>query len=559
VDPQTLLSRLRALTSNFTTTQLVTLAGSFALVVGIIAGSAWWLNAPNYVLLFSDMDAESAAQIVTRLKTMKVAYQLDEGGRGVRVPQDRVDELRLELSAANLPASGRIGFEIFDRTQFGATQFLEQVNYRRALEGEIARTIATISEVSNARVHIAMGKDSLFGESRPAKASVVLKLKGSRQLSTSSINGISNLVAASVEGLRPEAVVILDSFGRPLARPEGDANDPLGAAQMERQQRIEREMAQRVVALLEPVVGPDRVRVNVAVRLDAKTSEETEERWDPNSVVRSRSLTADQVNGGNAAAVAGSRGNVAPPPPDPKNPTPPATTQQAATGPASSRSAETTNYEVSRMTRHVIQPPGDVSRLSVAVILDDEQSAKKNADGSTSLVRKPRNRQELQKIQALVSAAVGLDAMRGDKLTVENVSFDEPVHEEGPPPSILEKYKPEIWEGSRIGAVVLLGLFALLFIVRPLMRRSGVQAQAALPAGIGAGEIPAAAMPAPGQAPKTVADLESEIDAELNAMTAQYAENRRLPVLTRRVSSVTVNEPENVAKLLRSWIQDEGR
>jgi flagellar M-ring protein FliF len=563
VDPQQLLSRLRALTSNFTTAQLVSLAGAFALVVGLMAGSAWYLNAEENVLLFSDMDEESAAQIVTRLKTMKVPYELDEGGRGIRVPKTRVDELRLELSAANLPASGRIGFEIFDRTQFGATQFLEQVNYRRALEGEIARTISTITEVSSARVHIAMGKDSLFGESRPAKASVVLKLKGARQLSTSTINGITNLVAASVEGLRPEAVVVLDSFGRPLARPEGDANDPLGAAQMERQQRIEREMAQRVVALLEPVVGADSVRVNVAVRLDAKTSEETEERWDPNSVVRSRQLTADQVNGGPGAAVAGARGNVAPPPPDPKNPTPPAQTQQAATGPTSTRSAETTNYEVSRTTRHVIQPPGDVARLSVAVILDDEQSAKKNADGSTSIVRKPRNRQELQKIQALVSAAVGLDAMRGDKLTVENVSFDEPVHEEGPPPGILEKYKPEIWEGSRIGAVVLLGLFTLLFIVRPLIRRSGVKPQEQLPAGVGVGvgvgEIPAAAMPAPGQAPKTVADLESEIDAELNAMTAQYAENRRLPVLTRRVSSVTVNEPENVAKLLRAWIQDEGR
>src|SRR5262245_3771673 len=205
------------------------------------------------------MDAESAQQIVTKLKAQNVPYKLDDGGRGIRVPQSRVDELRLELSAANLPASGRIGFEIFDRTQFGATQFLEQVNYRRALEGEIARTIATITEVSSARVHIAMGKDSLFGESRPAKASVVLKLKGSRPPSASTINGITNLVAASVEGLRPEAVVILDSYGRPLARPTEDDSDPLGAAQLERQQRLERDLSTRVIALLEPVVGAERV------------------------------------------------------------------------------------------------------------------------------------------------------------------------------------------------------------------------------------------------------------------------------------------------------------
>ena len=554
MDPQSLLSRLRTLTSAFTTTQLVTLAGTFVMVVSIVAGSAWWLNKPTYVLLFSDMDAESAQQVVTRLKAAQIPYQLDEGGRGIRVPQDKVDELRLELSAESLPASGRVGFELFDRTQFGATQFLEQVNYRRALEGEIARTIGTISEVSNARVHIAMGKDTLFGEPRPAKASVVLKLRGSRPPSAATINGIGNLVASSVEGLRPEAVVILDSYGRPLARPQDDENDPMGTAQMERQQRLERELSARVVALLEPVVGPDRVRVNVAIKLDPKSLEQTEESWDPNTVVRSRQATADQSNGGNAlATVAGSRGNA---PISPDSPAPP---QQALAGPNSSRSSETTNFEVSRKTTHVIQPPGDVARLSVAVILDDDQVAKQNKDGSSQLVRKPRTREELQKIQALVAAAVGLETDRGDHLTVENVSFDEPPVEVGPTPTILEKYSPQIWEGSRIAVVALLGVIALFVFVRPLMRKAGVGPTAKAKELAGAAVAPALAMPLPGQGPKTVAELESEIDEELNAVTAQYAESRRLPVLTRRVSSVTINEPENVAKLLRQWIADTER
>ena len=556
MDPQQLFARFKALTSSFSTTQLVTLVGAFVLVAGIVGGSAWWLNAPNYVLLFSDMDAESAGQVITRLKSMNVPYQLDEGGRGIRVPSTRVDELRIDLSSQNLPASGRVGFELFDRTQFGATQFLEQINYRRALEGEIARTISSIQEVATARVHIAMGKDSLFGEPSPAKASVVLRLRGSRQPSASTIAGIGNLVASSVEGLRPEAVVILDSFGRPLARPEGDANDPRGAAAMERQQRIERDMAARVVALLEPVVGPDRVRVNVAVTLDAETREETEERWDPNTVVRSRQLTADQSGGGGLAMAAGSRGNTAPPPADGKAPAAP---QQVMGSTGPSRSAETTNYEVSRTTRHVIAPPGDVTRLSVAVILDDDQVSKKNADGSTGVTRKPRSRDELQKIQGLVAAAVGLEATRGDKLTVENVAFDEPVTEEGPPPTMLEKITPAVWEGSRIAMVGLVGLFALMMIVRPMMRKAGVAPAAkseALAAAVSAPQIP---MVATASGPRTVADLESEIDAELNALSAQYSENRRLPVLTRRVSAVTVNEPENVAKLLRSWIADEAR
>jgi flagellar M-ring protein FliF len=331
----------------------------------------------------------------------------------------------------------------------------------------------------------------------------------------------------------------------------------MGAAQMERQQRLEKEMSARVVALLEPVVGPDKVRVNVAMKLDPQSMEQTEERWDPNTVIRSRQTTADQANSpALAATVAGTRGNQAPPPQEAGTASP-LTPGGTVNGPTSSRSAETTNYEVSRTTRHTIQPPGDLARLSVAVILDDDQVAKQNQDGSTTLVRKPRSREELQKIQAVVAAAVGLDTTRGDRLTVENVSFDEPVIEMPPTPSIIEKYSPQIWEGSRIAVVALLAFIAFLLFVKPLMRKAGIQpAQAALAAGAGA-QSPALAIPVPA-APKTVAELESEIDEELNAVTAQYAESRRLPVLTRRVSSVTINEPESVAKLLRQWIADQG-
>jgi flagellar M-ring protein FliF len=557
MDPQQLLARLKTLGSSFSASQLAMLGLSFVLVVGIVVGSAWWLNTPNYVLLYSDMDAESAGQMVTRLKNLNVQYRLDEGGRAIRVPAERVDELRLELSAQGLPSSGRVGFEIFDRTAFGATQFLEQVNYRRALEGEIARTIATISEVGSARVHIAMGKESLFGEPRPAKASVVLKLRGQRGLSESSIAGISNLVAASVEGLRPESVVILDSFGRPLARPQGE-EDLLGAAQMERQQRLEREMSSRVVALLEPVVGSDRVRVNVAVKLNPQTSEETEERWDPNTVVRSRQTQADQAMSAALGGLAGTRGNVPPDTaPQPQNaPAAPAAgaAPVTAAGPASSRNAETTTYEVSRMTRHVVQPAGDIARLSVAVILDDDHVAATN-NGETTVTRKPRTPEEIQKIQGIVAAAVGLETARGDLLTVENVSFDEPVVIEAPPPPFMQRYGTQIWEGARILTVGALGILAFFMFVRPLMRRAGgaIPAVAAMPVPAAAAAIPAA------RGPRTVAELESEIDAQLDALTAQYAEERKLPVLTRRVSAVTVSEPESVAKLLRSWIQDPDR
>src|SRR4051812_39141200 len=216
MDFQAFLARLRGLAGTMSRAQLVSLAISFVLVVAVIGGSALWLNTPTYALLFADMDQETAASMVSRLKQLKVDYKLDDGGRSIRVASDRIDELRLELTSEGMPSSGRIGFEIFDRTTFGTTEFVEQINFRRALEGEIARTISTIASVSSARVHIAPGKEPLFGDKQPATASVVLKLKDSRGLPPSTAAGIANLVAASVEGLRPESVVILDSGGHPL-------------------------------------------------------------------------------------------------------------------------------------------------------------------------------------------------------------------------------------------------------------------------------------------------------------------------------------------------------
>jgi flagellar M-ring protein FliF len=204
----------------------------------------------------------------------------------------------------------------------------------------------------------------------------------------------------------------------------------------------------------------------------------------------------------------------------------------------------------------MIQPPGEVARMSVAVILDDDHVAKTSGEGQTTIERKSRTAEELQKIQGIVAAAVGLETDRGDQLTVENVAFDEPVVVEPPPAPFYERYSPQLWQGGRIAAVLGVALLAFLMFVRPMVRRAGLQPVAALPGAVATGE----AVPATTSTGlRTVAEMESQIDAELDALTAKYAEDRRLPVLTRRVSSVTVNEPESVAKLLRSWINDQER
>jgi flagellar M-ring protein FliF len=558
-------SRFKELGGQLSIKQQISLVLTFLAVIGIVSGAAWWITRPTYALLFEEMDQTAASEVIAKLDAQKIDYKLDAGGRGIRVPSSQVDRLRLDMSAQGLPSSGRIGFEIFDRTAFGQTEFLEHVNYRRALEGEIARTISTIADVSGARVHIAMAKESLFGaREQPAKASVVLKLRrANHSVSAATVNGITNLVAASVEGLKPEAVVVMDSFGQPLSRPSTEESSPLGAGQMERQQRIEHELGERVVALLAPVVGADRVRANVAVRLSPQSEEQTEEKWDPTTaVIRSRQMTSDVsptpaslgMASASANGVAGARANL----PPPTAPVPaaakasaaatPGTTSPAGVAPvnAATRSSETTNYEISRTTRHTVTPSGDIARLSVAVILDDEVVAKKDKAGKVTRSTKSRAPEELQKIQTLVATAVGLDTTRGDRVTVENIAFDTQVAEEPVEPSMVERYGPAAGEGAKIVAVIGLVAFVLMVINRPVFKQA-MTGHALIATG-------------PGMPPRTVRELEGEIEAKLasNAQQKQL-ESMKMPVLTKKVNTIVQSEPEATAKLLRSWLNEGER
>jgi flagellar M-ring protein FliF len=542
-------ARLKAGAEALSGKQLVSLTLAFLAVVGLTIGSGYWLNTPNYGVLFSDMDSESASTVIAKLKEQKVAYVIDDGGKTIRVPTTRVDELRLELAGQGMPGSGHIGFEIFDKTAFGVTDFLEHVNYRRALEGELARTISTISEVAGARVHIAMPQPSLFsGRDQPTKASVILKLRNKTQLAPSTVAAITGLVSASVESLKPEAVVIIDNFGRPLSRTE-DQDDASGAVGIERQQRIERELSARVINLIEPIVGSGRVRVNVTAKLNSDTNEETEEKWDPTPVVRSQQTVTQTAGGvpGAAQGIAGSRSNL---PPDPTKPEAPATASVTNLPTSGAHTAETTNYEVSKLTRHSLQPRGDITKLSVAVLLDDGHPAAAGADQQPAAA-KPRPAEEIQKIHGLVAAAVGFDADRGDQLTVENIAFEEAPVETPATPGAWQKYGPQVMEAVRVLGIVALGVFALFGVIRPIVKGS---LAAGVPGTAMAKSGPVAVAKAGMGGARTVQDLEAEMDAQLSVAGPQ-----RMPVLTKRVAALTQREPENAAHLLRTWLAEDER
>jgi len=574
MSPQQLFARLRAQFGSLTTTQLATLVVAFLAVVGVVSGSTWFISRPTYALLFADMDPESAAEVVAKLDAQKIKYQIDAGGRSIRVPEADVDKLRLELTAQGLPTSGRIGFEIFDRTAFGATEFQEHVNYRRALEGEIARTIATLSEVASARVHIALAKESLFGSrEQPAKASVVLKLRSARPLAPATIQGITNLVSGSVEGLRPEAVVVMDSFGHPLARPPAPEDDtPLGAAETERQQRVEQHLASTIVGLVEPIVGPNRVRANVAVRLSSASEERTEEKWDPAApVIRSKQETSDITpTAGALGGVAGARGNL--PPATPASPagTPTAVATPATPTPANvaSRTSNTTNWEISRTTVHTIRPRGDVARMSVAVVVDDDVVAGTDKEGKPTQKSKPRSAAELQKLQSIVASAVGIDTTRGDQLTVENIAFEQPAVEEIPAPTFIERYGDGLGSAGRMLTVLAVAGLLIFFVLRPMIAQIGAASGGALPRALPAGAAAVGAIAAPpGQLPaapaaplRTVSEMEGEIEAQLDAAAQQKSlDTLRMPVLARKASAIVKAEPESAARLVRGWLNEEER
>jgi flagellar M-ring protein FliF len=428
-----------------------------------------------------------------------------------------------------------------------------------------------MAEVASARVHIAMAKDSLFiDQAEPAKASVVLRLKASRSLSPATVRGIAGLISSSVEGLRPESVVVLDNHGRALNKP-ADGSDPAGmnASQLDRQQQIERDLSTKVITLLEPVVGAGRVRVNVAAYLKADAVEETEERWDPNAVVRSRQTSTETgASALMAGGVAGARANQPPalttataaagaaavPALTSAEPAAAAAVPQAARATqAPGRSTETTNYEIGRVTRRTVSPQGQLARLSVAVILDDERVSEKAGDGTAVTNVRAWEPAELQRIQAIVSAAVGLNTERGDQLTVENIAFDvapEAVEPAAPGMGVqmvdsLKRYWPSALRGA---AILLVAAFALFGVLRPLARRAGGLAnRPALPA-----------LAAPGGRLPTIGELEGQIEAELDAMTAT-ADGRRLPVLTQRVAKLANDEPEQVARIVRGWMSEEKR
>jgi flagellar M-ring protein FliF len=424
-------------------------------------------NKTDYRPLFTNLTSEDAGEIVKKLKDAKTPYQITADGKGILVPSDKVYELRLTLASEGIPQGGGVGFEIFDRKNFGMTEFVQKLNYQRALQGELSRTIAQLTGVEQARVHLVIPEKSLFKDNeKPATASIVLKMKSNRALRDAEVQGVVHLVSASIEGMDPEHVTILDSRGKILSK--GGSSDPttrMTTAMQETQRTYEKNVEERIQSLLDRIVGGGKSVARVTASFDFKQVERLEEKFDPESIaVRSEQRTEEKGSStsnsaSNSAGVPGVQtnlGKVAP--------------GGGATTGGGSKNDETLNYEVSRSTAKIIEPVGALSKLSVAVLVDGKYEAPAAVKEGQAAKAKyaPRTPDELQKIETLVKSAVGFNAERGDQLSVQNIPFQD-MGESGAVETAAWWTNPFFISLAK-NLMVGVGFLALiLFVIRPLL------------------------------------------------------------------------------------------
>ncbi len=433
--------------------KMILLAALAVLITSLILFFVW-IQKADYQILYSNLSEEDGGLIIQKLHEMKIPYKVSAGI--IMVPSDKVYDVRLQLAGQGLPQGGGVGFELFDKSSFTMTDFVQKLNYRRALQGELSRTINSLSEIEQCRVHLAIPEKSLFAneDDRP-KASVLVKLRPGRILSQSQVQGIVHLVSSSVEGLDPKNIAVVDSQGEMLT---SSAQETLGITSSQRgyQRTLEKDIENRIVGILEPIVGKSKVKAKVSTEIDFTKIEKTEERFDPDSqVARSEQKIMEKSMNGNRGGVPGVSSNL----PGKQ------ASQTASFQGQSEKKSETTNYEISKVTSHIVNPSGEIKRESVVVLVDGAYTVQQ---GSQEKKYTPRTAAEISQFEDMVKKAIGFRADRGDEVRVVNMPFEATMQED------LSEPKRELLPSIILIAKYLVPILALalvfFFLVRPIMK-----------------------------------------------------------------------------------------
>ena len=495
------------------------------MVVALLGGLLWYGLRTDWRTLYADLDPEDARQIAQTLTQAQITFDVAPNGGVIRVPAAQLDKARLASAAKGGVKSGRLGFEIFDKPNRAGSEFDEQVNYQRALEGELEHTVATLADIESARIHLVLPHDSLLRDQiRPAKASVVLKLRH-RSLADGEPDAIRNLVASAVDDLTADRVVLVDAAGYLPLGPKTADGLRLAA---------EQSLEEKLVSTLEPVTGVGNVSASVNLDYDAKASEETQESYYPGQTVRLSMRRTEQVSGPQPVA-AGAPGTASNAP----------NTQALPVYLQSIRQPQTTKseagtYGAAKTTRHVVENPGKLHRMTAAIVVNDRLT--QPAAKGKAAVWQPRTAEELRNLTALAQAAIGFDTTRGDLLTVQDFSFD--ANHTLVPPTLLSQSLSAA-ENSPVlvkyGAILAGILVIVAFGIRPAFRRAVTAPE---PASKG---LPEELVAAAAQATLKPPQPPVEIDPE----------KQRTQEIFDQVTDHLKREPSQSSRLLQSWIHQD--
>jgi flagellar M-ring protein FliF len=523
--------------------QRALLIGGALLVAATLYVFVELIGKPEYKTLYSGLAPSDAQDIAASLTAKQIPFQQSPDGASILVPADKLDSARLEVASQPMPRSGRLGFELFDKPNWAGSDFSEKVNYQRALEAELERSLATLSEVAAVRVHLVMPEDSLYSErDRTAKASVMVKLRRG-SLPQQEDMAIRQLVAGAVDRLSPENVVVVDAdTNMPLNRFGGSAGEA-GATE------IDQQLAKRVVETLEPVVGTDGVRASVHVEFDLSSDEETQETYDPaGSVPLSVTRSEETMGGGAPAGVPGTSSNL----PNAKV-TPPA---KSAAQTQSSKS-ESSTYGVSKLVRHTVQPAGRIKRIAAALLVDDAVDVQQKGSQRVASRRK-RTADEMKQIEGLAAAALGIDGKRGDLLAVENLSFQSLQQDAPLAPTMMEKVQHTLHEWTWLLRYVALGcLFGgvYLLLLRPVKKQVLTSLRALPP------RAATAALPAGGEASaeKGGARKPDSLEEILGISSEEDAATmKKLSALKSQLVEKVKTQPGGASRLVQNWLKEGG-
>lgn len=506
----------------------VALGGFAAFLLAGILFTSYLSSGIDYSLLYANLSQEDALGVSEKLKERNIPYRLEHGGTVISVPSKDVYQLRLELAGEGLPSGGGVGYELFDKTSFGMTEFVQKLNFRRALQGELQRTINSISAVQSSRVHISIPSKSLFEEDKQKPtASVVLKLKGNRKLNKSQVDGITHLVSSSVEGLSSGDITVVDSAGNILSLPQDDDEaTKLSNNQMDFRRNLEADLEKRLRTMLEKLVGDGKAIVRVTALLDFKQEHRTEEIYDPDSqVARSEQRNEEKTVGAALpVGVTGVQSNL-----------PEGAEAARLTGkPAEAQKTnETINYEINKVVKTVVEPGTQIKKLSVAVMVDGKYKESKDAEGKTTREFQPLPDAEKARIENLVRTAIGFDTNRQDMVTVESMQFDEtPLMAEAD--KLDEEARREsITNMIKYGGYALAGILLLFFLLRPV---SGWLVTSTR-------EVEELK-----SFPTTVAQMEMEL-SDLTKPKGEKIEYRK------KVTEIISENPDAAAELIRLWLR----